>query len=83
MPFPQMDRFKLNIKSLNQRKHKAWIERDRILPTAKPRPFSAQADNLRWGEKSKNTLLGRLCERKKDRKGTALDSTHHLGTRRS
>ncbi len=46
MPFPQMDRFKLNIKPLNQRKHKVWIERDRILPTAKPRPFSPEADRL-------------------------------------
>ena len=34
MPHPQLDRFKLNIKPLSERKDKVYIERDRVLPTA-------------------------------------------------
>jgi hypothetical protein len=43
MPYPQFDRHELNIKPLSERKDKVYIERDRVLPSATPRPLGEPA----------------------------------------
>lgn len=40
MPHPQLDRMKLHVKPLKDRKNKVFIERDHIPPSAEPRAFS-------------------------------------------
>ncbi|HIJ64679.1 MAG TPA: hypothetical protein HPP77_01905 [Candidatus Hydrogenedentes bacterium] len=40
MPYPQLDRRKLNVRPLCERKNKVEIERDLVPLTAKPRPFA-------------------------------------------
>ena len=46
MPHTQLDRFRLNVKPLSERKNKVYIERDHIPPTVRPRPFSAAGERL-------------------------------------
>lgn len=46
MPHPQFDRHALNIKPLNQRKDKVYIEKEHVLPSAEPKPFSEAAQKV-------------------------------------
>lgn len=46
MPYPQLDRTKLNVKPLSERKNKVYIERDHIPITAKPRAFDKKGQRL-------------------------------------
>ncbi len=46
MPYPQIDRFKLEIKPLRERKNKVIIERDRITPGTKPENLSEEGKTL-------------------------------------
>jgi hypothetical protein len=46
MPHEQLDRFRLNVKPLSERKNKVFIERDHIPPTTQPHPFDEAGDRL-------------------------------------
>jgi len=46
MPYPVFDRRKLDVRPLNERKNKVFIERDHVPPTAKPRELSPVAQRI-------------------------------------